>query len=374
MKKPKIDNTKLLYQLISLLFALLLFFYVNYQRLGSTRTSDKNQAPATLMTNRTVRMSMPLTLNVDNDKYFVTGYPEKVKVSLSGPSAMVKAMDNTRSFEVYADLSKLAPGTHTVKFRTAGLNREVNATIEPASAEIRIERRKTITMPVQARFDTGQLASGYAAGTPELGTRTVSVTGGRKAVGRIARVVANVNLPDGTNSTYSRTVPLQAIDSSGKAIEDVVISPAVVHVTVPVGQATSTKTVPLLLEAGDGGVDGKSYSFTSPTRMITLHGTRTALKSISSYRLKIPVVGVDSTTTKTVRISPTESGITSVSPTSIQVTVMVQQTGSQTQESDSTGSDKQTTKDDSDGDDDKGASSSTETSSSSSSSATDNDN
>lgn len=82
MKFPKIDNTKFLYQLVSLLFALLLFFYVNYQRLGSTRTTDnKPQAPAALMTNKTVKMTMPLAVNVDNDKYFVTGYPEKVQVS-----------------------------------------------------------------------------------------------------------------------------------------------------------------------------------------------------------------------------------------------------------------------------------------------------
>ena len=81
MKFPKIDNTKFLYQLVSLLFALLLFFYVNYQRLGSTRTTDnKPQAPAASMQeDKTVKMTMPLAVNVDNDKYFVTGYPEKVQ-------------------------------------------------------------------------------------------------------------------------------------------------------------------------------------------------------------------------------------------------------------------------------------------------------
>lgn len=46
MKFPKIDNTKFLYQLVSLLFALLLFFYVNYQRLGSTRTTDNKPQAA----------------------------------------------------------------------------------------------------------------------------------------------------------------------------------------------------------------------------------------------------------------------------------------------------------------------------------------
>lgn len=352
MKFPKIDNTKFLYQLVSLLFALLLFFYVNYQRLGATRTTDnKAQAPAVLMTNKTVKMTMPLAVNVDNDKYFVTGYPERVQVKLSGPSAMVKAMDNTRNFEVYADLSKLKAGTHNVKFKTSGLNKEVTASIEPDSAVIRIERRKTITMPIQARYDTGQISSGYAAGTPALSSQTASVTGGQKSIKKIVGVVANVNLPEGTNSAYSKNVILQAIDKNGKTVPDVVISPETVHVTVPINLATSTKTVPLLLEAGAGGVSGKSYNFTSPTKSITLHGTKTALKSISSYRLKVPIVGIDNTTTKTIKISPTEAGITSVSPNSVQVTIEVQSSGSQIQSSESTGSndssgsDKQTTTD-----------------------------
>ncbi|MCI5767381.1 CdaR family protein [Ligilactobacillus ruminis] len=352
MKFPKIDNTKFLYQLVSLLFALLLFFYVNYQRLGSTRTTDnKTQAPAVLMTNKTVKMTMPLAVNVDNDKYFVTGYPEKVHVKLSGPSAMVKAMDNTRNFEVYADLSKLKSGTHTVKFRTSGLSKEITASIDPDSAVIKIERCKTITMPIQTRYDTGQISRGYAAGTPILSSQTTSITGGQKSIKKIVSVVANVNLPDGTNSAYSKNVILQAIDKNGKTVPDVVISPETVHVTVPINLATSTKTVPLLLEAGAGGVSGKSYNFTSPTKSITLHGTKTALKSISSYRLKVPIVGINSTTTKTIKISPTEAGITSVSPNSLQVTIEVQSSGSQIQSSgstgsnDSSGSDKQTTTD-----------------------------
>lgn len=352
MKFPKIDNTKFLYQLVSLLFALLLFFYVNYQRLGSTRTTDnKTQAPAVLMTNKTVKMTMPLAVNVDNDKYFVTGYPEKVHVKLSGPSAMVKAMDNTRNFEVYADLSKLKSGTHTVKFRTSGLSKEITASIDPDSAVIKIERCKTITMPIQTRYDTGQISRGYAAGTPVLSSQTTSITGGQKSIKKIVSVVANVNLPDGTNSAYSKNVILQAIDKNGKTVPDVVISPETVHVTVPINLATSTKTVPLLLEAGAGGVSGKSYNFTSPTKSITLHGTKTALKSISSYRLKVPIVGINSTTTKTIKISPTEAGITSVSPNSLQVTIEVQSSGSQIQSSgstgsnDSSGSDKQTTTD-----------------------------
>ena len=375
MKFPKIDNTKFLYQLVSLLFALLLFFYVNYQRLGSTRTTDnKSQAPAVLMTNKTVKMTMPLAINVDNDKYFVTGYPEKVQVKLSGPSAMVKAMDNTRNFEVYADLSKLKSGTHTVKFKTSGLNKEVTASIDPDSVVIKIERRKTITMPIQSRYDAGQISSGYAAGTPTLSSQTASITGGQKSIKKVVGVVANVNLPEGTNSAYSKNVILQAIDKNGKTVPNVVISPETVHVTVPINLATSTKNVPLLLEAGAGGVSGKSYNFISSTKSITLHGTKTALKSISSYRLKVPIVGIDSTTTKTIKISPTEAGITSVSPNSIQVTIEVQSSGSQIQSSgstDTTSSDKQTTKDndeDNKKDDDGGNNNSSSSSSVSSSS------
>ena len=104
-----------MYRLLSLFFALLLFFYVSYQRLGTTRVSDKEVANSKLTTTKTLSLKVPLTLNVDNSKYYVTGYPEEVKVDISGPSALVTTLDNTRNFEVYADLSDLKSGRHTVR-------------------------------------------------------------------------------------------------------------------------------------------------------------------------------------------------------------------------------------------------------------------
>ena len=90
-----------------------------------------------------------------------------------------------------------------------------------------------------------------------MSSQATSITGGQKSIKKIVSVVANVNLPDGTNSAYSKNVILQAIDKNGKTVPDVVISPETVRVTVPINLATSTKTVPLLLEAGAGGVSNE---------------------------------------------------------------------------------------------------------------------
>ena len=83
-------------RLLSLILAIFLFIYVNGSKNGflrqNTRDSNENSA---LMSNRTASIRMPLNITVDNDRYVVTGYPQYVKVKVSGPSALVTTTSNT---------------------------------------------------------------------------------------------------------------------------------------------------------------------------------------------------------------------------------------------------------------------------------------
>ena len=58
-------------------------------------------------------MKMPLDLTVNSQKYVVSGYPQYVKVKISGPSALVTTTMNTQNFKVYANLNNLGSGEHT---------------------------------------------------------------------------------------------------------------------------------------------------------------------------------------------------------------------------------------------------------------------
>ncbi|MEY8663223.1 CdaR family protein [Ligilactobacillus faecis] len=325
MRPTKFWNTKAMYRLLSLVFALLLFFYVSYQRLGSTRVSEKEVADSSLINNKSLTLKVPLTLNFDSNKYYVSGYPEKVKVQVTGPNALVTALENTRNFEIYADLSELGPGTHKVKLKTSGFNKELSVALAPETIKVKIATKKTAKFPIQVRYDSGQIAKDHVAGDPLMSQQTVEITGAKSDVDRVESVVANLNLPTNIREAYSRTVLLQALDKKGTPL-NVSLSPETVKVNLPISEATATKEVKLELTKENNGVPGKTYTLSTETKTVTLRGTRSALSRIKTFAVPVSVAGVNSSTTKTVELSPNKSGIAAVSPATIQVMITVSET------------------------------------------------
>ncbi|MFT8447313.1 MAG: CdaR family protein [Liquorilactobacillus nagelii] len=316
MKLNHFFDNKWFYRLLSLVFAVLLFSYVN--SLGLNSSSSNNNSDS-MLSERSTTLKMPLSLNINSDKYFVTGYPEKVNIKISGASSMVTATTNTRNFSVYADLSKLKPGTHRVKLQEAGLSRNLSYKILPATVKVKISLRKTASFPVQVVYNTNQLANGYQVGDSSTSPQIVSVTGAKSDINKIDRVEASLAIPQGTDETLVRQVMLQAVDNSGKIL-NVVISPETVRVRLPIYSSTSTKKVPLNFVAS-GGSSEQNYNFSSKTKEVTLEGTKKALDKLSQLTVSVPVTGISSETTKTIKVTAPTNGVSSVNPNQVTVTI-----------------------------------------------------
>ena len=316
MKLNHFFDNKWFYRLLSLVFAVLLFSYVN--SLGLNSSSSNNNSDS-MLSERSTTLKMPLSLNINSDKYFVTGYPEKVNIKISGASSMVTATTNTRNFSVYADLSKLKPGTHRVKLQEAGLSRNLSYKISPTTVKVKISLRKTASFPVQVVYNTNQLANGYQVGDSSTSPQIVSVTGAKSDINKIDRVEASLAIPQGTDETLVRQVMLQAVDNSGKIL-NVVISPETVRVRVPIYSSTSTKKVPLNFVAS-GGSSEQNYNFSSKTKEVTLEGTKKALDKLSQLTVSVPVTGISSETTKTIKVAAPTNGVSSVNPNQVTVTI-----------------------------------------------------
>ncbi|MHC3377349.1 CdaR family protein [Ligilactobacillus equi] len=321
--KKNFWTSKIFYRFVSLAMALFLFLYVNSQT-ASQRGMEVNKSAfrSVLKTNKTFEVTTNLKLNYDDERYVVQDAPETVKLKVTGSSALVTAMHNTQNFTVYADLNNLSVGKHTVKLKTSGISRELSVDLNPDKITVKISRKAIKKMQVQARFDSNQVADGYAAGIATLSRKSVTVTGAKSDVKNIANVVADVNLPDNTRTTVTRTVDIVALDKRGQVLP-VEISPSQTTVTVPIEAATITKKLPLKLVASDDGVSGKNYSFSSETTSVMVTGTKAALDKINSLRVPISVAGITSSTSQSVRINPSQSGITAVSPASIEVEIYV---------------------------------------------------
>ena len=318
MKFSKLSNTKFVYSIISLIFACFLFGYVTTDT-GANTSGAANKT--TLSTQKSATVTVPLKVNVSS-KYFVEGYPENVKVKINGPAALVQTAENTKNFQVYADLEGLKPGKHTVKLKVSGVSHELSANVQPAKVTVTISKKATATFPIQVRFDSTLIGNGYAAGIASSNYSRAKVIGSRSSINAVTNVVANVSLPEGVQHSVTQNVTLEALDENGKPL-NVVIEPTTVKATVPIYAATTTKKVNVHLVASGGGDNTKNYSLSTDTKTVTVTGTKQALSRLQSLNVAVPVSGVTSNTTKTVPIDTIQNGIIAVSPSSINVQITV---------------------------------------------------
>ena len=252
----------------SLVLALFMFFYVNGSFLRQT-TRQGNQSA--LMSDKSQTIKVPLQVSIDSKRYVVTGYPQYVKIKLTGPSALVTTTVNTQNFKVYADLSDLGTGQHRVKLKVSGLNSELTSSIDTET----IQSKKTITVPVSVQLSSKTVADGYEVGTAKSSMANVQVSGARSEVAKVAKVVAFVNVPHTATATFTRQVTLQAVDKNGQTL-NVVVTPDTLSVTVPITSTRSSSS------SDSGSTSGSSSSSSGSSDTETSSATSSRQSSASS--------------------------------------------------------------------------------------------
>lgn len=312
----KFFNSPLVYRILALGFAIMLFGYVNIDRINSTRQATTSST--TMLANKSRTLKVPLQINADTDKYFITGYPEKVKINIEGPSALVTATANTQNFKIMANLEKLGVGNHTVRLRQEGLNKELGYRIVPSKITVNIQTRATKRFPIQVKFNKANLAQGYTSGDPELSQSTAVVTGSKAEIAAIDSVVANVNTENNLTSDITQQAALQALDQQGNTV-NALLDPQSVKVTIPVMRPT--KKVPLSLKQTGEGEEDKTYHLSSDVHNVTLTGSQASLDKISTLELSVSIADVDKTTTKTITV-PTSDGV-QADPSTVSVKITV---------------------------------------------------
>ncbi len=181
-----------------------------------------------------------------------------------------------------------------------------------------IQDRRTRKMPIQVKYNEDSLAPGYTADTAQLGSETAEVTGGKGEINRVYQVVANVVLTRNTKADVDQEVLLQALDEDGNTL-NVVISPATVHVHLPV--SLPSKKVSVVLKQTGTVPHGTSFTLNTDTTSATIYGSRAALRKIDSLTVPIDVSKINKSTTITVRLTAAAAGIVSSDPRTIKVHV-----------------------------------------------------
>lgn len=322
-KMKKIINSNYFYAFISLCCAIWLFVAVSTPGVGSTRDSNQSST-ATASTKAT--LTVPLQIQANTNDYYITGYPESVKITIEGPSALVTATKNTQNFNVFLNLKGYDTGQHRVQVKVRGLNNELTYTVKPKYVTVNIQKRKTKTFTVNAEFNKNYLADGYQAGSVSISPNTVTATGAAAEIKKIDRVIVEAVLPKGIKSTFDQEVLVQALDKNGKTLS-VTLDPQTVHVKIPI--SIPSKTVSINLKSKNGN-SNNSYSFDTATKSIKIYGSQDQLNAIGdSIDVPIDVSDVNSDTKKTINLEDVlGSKVVSTDPDTIDVQITVKSSSS----------------------------------------------
>lgn len=310
---------KWFFRLVSLLLAILIVIYIDSTQTGFVTQGEPSKTRETATETQTIRI--PLQVSVDTDQYYVVGYPEKVKVTLSGSNALVTSAINTQNFRAYIDLTKEKIGKHRVRVRLSGLSKQLSYTVSPRTVTVNIQHRKSRTMPVQIEYNKNVVARGYHLGKAKVDPTEVEVTGPQSEINQIDQIVAKTSLPNGLNRNYERQVILMAEDKKKRQL-NVVIQPSTATVTIPV--SISKKKVKLSLSSKNEN-SNKVYSVTASQNDVTIYGDENALKKISKLNLSVDLRGIDVSTSKRYHLK-LPKGVVRANPSDIDVQIRVKKT------------------------------------------------
>lgn len=317
----KVTNSPWFLRIVALAFAILLFAYVNNE--NNRQFSTNNRSGGATVNSSEMITDLPVIMNIDQEKYFVTGVPESVSILLEGSTAILLNTLTTESFDIVTpDLNELGEGTFTIELIPSGLSDELEYTLYPSEVTINIEERASDNYDVSVLFDEESLARGYEAGTPIVDTETVLVEGAASTLEQIANVQVRLSEEENINSDISETLPVIVTDAEGNQL-DVEVTPSEVNVTIPV--SSNNKDLPMSLIQTGTPVEGYTYEleFAEGTETIAnLVAEDSVLEALTELEVPVDITGITETSTVEIAV-PIPNNATSVLPETIEVDVTV---------------------------------------------------
>lgn len=220
---------------LSIFLALLLFFYATTTNYKNSESSASNNESETYVHTLS---GVPIDIEYDTNKYFISGFSSTVAVELRGSNRVLlqrESDESTRTFQVVADLRELTDGTQTVTLQLANLPPGVSATLAPDAITVKIGKKVSQSLAVEGVIYSNQLASGYSVSKVTVDVSSVKVTTDEETMAKIDHVEAVAVDISNLNSNYSGTAKLQAVDSDGNALP-VVLSETEANIQVVVTQ------------------------------------------------------------------------------------------------------------------------------------------
>jgi YbbR domain-containing protein len=298
------------------LLAFLLYMTVNFGDFEAVQQAGEGALNST-----EVLTNVPVKTYYDTENLYVSGVPEQVRVEISGPKSIIESTKRLRDFELNLDLTDYEIGEHRVAITHKNFSEKLNVTIQPATVDVNIEEKVTITKRVTPEFNDSALAEGYQVDNVTVAPREVKVTGSESDLEKIAFVRTALTGEGDISEETTATAAVQVLDGNLNKL-DVKVEPATVQVSISV--KNPSKKVPLNPVSKGTPADNVKISSLQPdVDEITIYGKESALKELKEFSLPVDVSGVTKDTTLTVPVNLGEQFNFS-SPQEVKVKVTVE--------------------------------------------------
>ena len=302
------ENNQL--KLISFLIAVLLFISVNENFKNISVIGNNDNIAAAWITD------VPLEADYDRDKLYVVGIPNTVSVKLSGPPSKVQKV-NLKNAQIGDD--------QKVKLEVEGLEKGLEATVEPSSITISIREKVTREFKVTPIVKKERLLLGFEIDKLSLNNDTVKISGDIDSINRIKEVRAESATKTKINKNTREEAKIVAYDSDYNKIEDIQIETESTVMTIDLKKIE--KEVPLLVnKVGELSSDYELVSITPDSTKVTVRAeTQEELDKISAMYVDVDLSDVKEETEErsNLKIYPKEDVKTATDTPIVKVTIKV---------------------------------------------------
>lgn len=181
----------------------------------------------------TQSITVPVEVQMDSEKYHVSGIPDTVNVELKGPAAALQVLKNQNTISVVVDLDGYGPGLNEIFLKASNVPADIESVVEPDAITVNIANkiRRSFLVTPELLLAGGQDETAF--NTPVLSTNRVTITGVESSIDAIRSVKAIIDA-SGQDGDFTAQAIVVAYDSSGKQLSDVQIDPDVISAEVTV--------------------------------------------------------------------------------------------------------------------------------------------
>ena len=258
-------DTRVLFAALSIVIATVMWLYV---------ATDKNPVVERIIT-------LDVHVRGLSPSEVVVQAPNRVVVRLQGSRSFIAPL-TPDVLDASLDLTGLGPGEHNVPVQVAtpaGGVRVVER--NPAVAVVVLDQLTTKRLTVDAGL-IGTPPEGITLGVARIRPDRVTISGAAVQVQEVAHAVVTVDTAR-LQQQLRTSLPVRLLDANGQEVRNVVVTPSIVEVTLPVSTGTITKLVPVVPTlAGAPAGDLAVTRVTSLPDTVTVTGPSDILQGIET--------------------------------------------------------------------------------------------